>query len=377
MRLGILGAAAAALVSAGSPMLLAKSAPTPGPKPGVKIWGYAEQQYHRDPITDRETARQGWVIARTGSEKGDTSTWLSPSDQAFALMKRNPALQARARLMIAFNAEGMFDHCIVEEERGAPELLNGLCDRLRLRARMFMPMTRDGQHQAENLKLTVEFRPQPGLMVPPPVITPVAPSNWWNGRAPYYVPYLVNVAGLPTVADPKAIKPGLIETGVTVQLEDGRPVKCTVGMTTGDSATGEQACALAIKAAYAAERGSRATVHVPIIFVGTGSEMNGMVPLHRSNQPAKILPAAKAALAALVAKTDPKASIKPVVAQAYVDAKGEGIDCWLTESSGSDRADLKICDYLMEGRHFDPGEDIFGRPAAMRLHYLELGETPR
>src|SRR6185369_13537721 len=130
----------------------------------ARLSGNPENRYRREVAPDEATARLASTIARTGN--ANPTGWLSSKDPAYALMKRDPSLTARAELKIGFNSAGRTESCVLVETSGSKNLTAGLCDRIRPRARLTPPMRRDGKTLPEAYTLYAYFSGKPLPQVP-------------------------------------------------------------------------------------------------------------------------------------------------------------------------------------------------------------------
>jgi hypothetical protein len=341
----------------------------------ARLWGNPENRYKRDIAPDEATARLASTIARTGN--ANPTGWLSPKDPAYVLMKRDPSLTARAELKIGFNGAGKMRSCMLVESSGSMNLTASLCDRIRPRARLTPPMRRDGKTLAETYTLYASFSGKPLPQVPmisPPLPPDVVP--WPNGKPPAYVYLRLVPANIPPYfIDPGGIPPETPVTGVVVQVEAGEAKQCRIGKSSGDSAIDQQACLLALTSGYVWSYNGQiwaGKTSLPMLLIGKGSDMQALPPLTQAGSLPVLKDEARVELAA-IAKAN-GGSISPAIVSAGVDQLGHAFDCWLMETSGSDRADLAICDFLMSGARFTPGKDIFTRNAERTIYRLKLGE---
>ena len=346
--------------------------------PLARILGYTARSIHRDVATDEAAARQPTVIARMGAPAGGSLDWLSPADPAYALIKRDPKLSADAEVKITFNSAGNYESCTVVKSTGSKALLSGLCNRLRPRARLIPAMSRDGRTYSESLTLFVKFNG--GGVPPPPLIAPPDIVPWPRGMPPTYAQATSLIGdGLPTYGPgPSAIPPNSAITGVVVRIESGRTTRCQVGRSSGDPMTDTHACELALRATYRSDvfdvSSSAYPLSLPILFVGKGSQIAALLP--RSQRATSAQPNSDVIdeLAPLV--TSKGGELGQIIVRAAVDGQGHAFDCWLTRGSGSDQADLAVCNYLMSSQRFHPGQDIFGRLAESHI-YWQIGKEVR
>jgi hypothetical protein len=94
--------------------------------PAVRVTGYAASKYIREPLPEQAE----WMMVRTGAPEKDLSSWLPPTDPAYALLRKDPKLFATADVAINFDERGAPTSCSVKESKGDPILLDQLCDRI-------------------------------------------------------------------------------------------------------------------------------------------------------------------------------------------------------------------------------------------------------
>jgi hypothetical protein len=343
----------------------------------ARLMGNPESRYKRDVAPDEQAAHLSLTVARTGNTKDDPTSWLSPKDLAFALLKANPSLTARAELKIGFNAAGSMQTCTLVESSGSKKLVAGLCDRVRARARLVPPMCRDGTRLPETFRLYAYFSGAPLPKVPlislprPPEVIP-----WPDGKAPAYVDILLAPTDIPIfLIEPKGISAGTAVTGIAVDVESGKATRCRIGKSSGDAAVDQQACQMALRSAYVWSYNGSVWARnsaLPMLLVGKGDNMKALPPLTEAGSLPFLKDEARVELAAIARANG--GSISPVIVNAGVDNHGHAFDCWVTETSGSDRADQAVCDFLMSGARFEPGKDIFARDAPRNIYRLKLDE---
>jgi hypothetical protein len=164
----------------------------------------------------------------------------------------------------------------------------------------------------------------------------------------------------------------ILSVGVVVKVDNGSVIDCKVVEVKGVPNLGDAACGLASKARYTDKKSPKNSGVLPILFIGNNLEAT--LPVSQRSEQPDFQRMVTPKLAAIALKTG--GNLKPAVAEIEVGADGRPSDCWLSHGSGSDRADLAICDELLSEVAFRPGRDIFGRPTANRVYSLELGEQP-
>jgi len=358
--LSALGAVLVTLPAAG----LASTSTTKAPI--VRIWaGLTSTNMGRKPVSEQAD----WVMIRTGAPKTDVASWLPSTDPAFALMKRDPKLFAKARVSIRFGENGLPEYCNIVDAQGAGILTEKLCDRIRPSARLVPALTRSGETQWDVLQLTVTFNPDaepaappPIILVPPPV--PALPSDFSS---------FVSASGLALFTPgPDAIPADAPTAQVVVEVKSGRALRCTVSMWWRQhKELDDRACGYALQATYG-DRSYNARA-LPILFVG--NELKALLPTsHRFARP-QLKDDAPAKLARTASNLG--GTLDPVEANLAVGPDGRATDCWLSRGSGSDRADLAICDQLLGEALFVPGRDLFGVPKGDSFYGLTLAKSAK
>lgn len=330
----------------------------------VRITGYAASKYIREPLTEQAD----WMMVRTGAPTDDLSTWLPSTDRAYALLRKEPKMFATAEVAINFDEKGLPETCSVMKAEGQSILTDGLCDRILPRARLVPPLTRGGEKQSDTLKLTITFNPAAGNVSRVPVIPPVI---FYPGQTLTWTPNLTRTEGLNLfrgdIAHLSEGTPGII---LVVNAQGGRAIGCRVIEVIGVPNLGDQACQRASQATYKDAKSGRDSGLFPILFVG--NDLKAVLPTRESGEQPLYIDAESAKLATAAARAG--GNLKSVEAEVQVGSDGRPTDCWLSHGSGSDRADLAICDQMLKDSAFEPGTDIFGRPIAERVYDLELGK---
>ena len=328
------------------------AATPPGPVSPVLLRGVTSSNSSR-----REQDVQGdWTIARTGAPWTPFADWLPADDPAFGLMKRNPSLHAQAELSVRFSEEGQPEFCSVTHVNGDQTLTDRLCDRILPKARLVPAINRRGEKQWDVLKLYATFNPSkvPGRR-PPPVIMQVALD-----RSPTTVKGLHLYLG-----DPTAIPTGAPKVEIWVNVASGSPITCD-GDRLGNAIEVEKACGAAMNASYEDTSYNARALH--IMFIGNDPRALLADPTRtRSIEPKSGLASRLNEVARAAGGTFDALHVRGVIGP-----DGRAKDCWLTATSGSDRADFAICDELFRQSWFEPARNVFGIARSDTLYETKL-----
>ena len=340
----------------------ASAVPSTSSAPALRISGYTISDSSRQVVPEQAD----WVIVRTGAPKTDLSTWLPPSDPAFARMNKNHGIYANAEVTIRFSEDGSPEFCNVTKSEGAAVLIDGLCKRLLPNARLIPAITRGGQRQWDVLKIAMTFNPTAQgrskiIPVIPPVMAP--PQSSPNPSA---------IRGLPLfTAGPAAVPNDAPRTQVSVQINGGQPYDCKGSWFSRTPSLDRRACDLALRASYGDKSYNAASLQ--ILFVG--DDLRAL--LTNNSEPTHARPKEGLRNKLLSVARETGGNFNSVELQVEVGPDGRASDCWLSHTSGSDRADLAICNELLRHPWLKAGRDMFGVTTSSHIYDLEDEIKPR
>jgi hypothetical protein len=312
------------------------------------------------------TNREEPGLLRRAMPDGDIRDWISETDPAVEQLGKPGARSAQTSLLFSIGPDGRVTGCRIENA-GNEVYSQGLCERMTDRMRLRPALNLAGEPVADQYFLYVWFarNARASTRVVDHQSLPPAPAPASGGWPLPWGSTDVAVAGLELLpgggAAPEAESEpwaGIIMT----QGADGR-LTCRISASSGDERLNADACRAARRARYTfpGGYGNRATLH----FVRSGRRILAILPEHAEPTRATVTTEAAAAIrAGLPTEGDPGA----LRLRLEIDATGRATQCLVTTSSGVDATDVGACRLTMDGKRFNPAEDVFGRPFARSLY---------
>lgn len=364
---GLLCVSSAAL-SSGAQRTLPKAKSAAPVKTMIGLSGYSESWSNRigaNPSSD---------VVRVGQEVSRFEGWLSPRDPAIALMKKSPKLAARVKADILFGADGRATGCSIMSIEGDDILANSLCGRLLAGARLVPPMDPQGQRHDDTFRLEVTFnldhfkyrslgRDEPRLVDSAgPKLVPVPPMPPAGSFVPWEQKSAVTVANVPVFSPgPNDIPDNATVTPITVSVGPDGKATCRIAKFRFEVVADDAACDAVANGQFSAPAGASETARMlSLLVVRLSGQTAVLLQRNARNEYVKAKNGTWQGLEARLSSLRDGASLREAVIQLSIRPDGSASDCWVNDTTGSDRGDLLVCSDLRK-ESFSPEEDIFGR----------------
>lgn len=314
----------------------------------------------------------GAPALRRARSIGDIRDWIRATDPEVVLLRAELGIEGSSSISFDIDPAGKVSGCRLTQRRGDPRLTAALCARLTPRVRMTPALDANGQRVPDVANFVVGYTPdsRPRLVsIGFPYMTlsaPRWPPTEWRGRGGVTgLDLLSGGAGNPAAnSAPWA--------GITMTKNPDGELICDTVTSSGSSAFDYQACQAARQGQYELTGSEQPDQHsVELLYVRDGGRA---VALPASQQPIPPVATPESLAAVRSALTGAGHALGKLQLLIIVSATGSPLTCSVSETSGSDAADIAACPLAMTVGRFAPAQDIFGRIHQRYLN-LTLGEA--